>query len=588
MKRYSALVLILLISCSRQAPLPFLPTPTRPTAALAIRTPTASPTSSPTPSATPTPSPSSTTSPTATPALPTDTPTATLTPPLTDLTLCNQEFGPPDIARFSARLERVEVRQLSALDQLTFFFSDLKGDLHGTAGCLRRAQWEHALRTTAAGDHMLAINLSDWGHDQAFAASAISDTLPLTVTGALTGLTFVPTQQASRGLTIGIGLHQSLPYHVEVGAHPDRLIVAVARNLSTGATSDPLGQARGEINPPDSPLFFLQNNDVWRWWRGQAAPVVKTDELETDLVVSPDHETLAVCRAPADTDPAVLSYNTRATLWVLRADGSEGRELADVGGCTDLAFARDGKTLAFAVNTATMPPAKLSVWTVPLVVGAPVQVTATDDEWSRYAPQWLSDGRLIYRARNAGGQTVIFVRDNDGQEREVTSKLLTGPKYSGVGEFVVNGEDNMLAVEAFRNDKPGTDLVFLGLDGTELAPADGRGYWQRPLVWTPSGLVYITTECSSAVSQRYTLRRHRGSNSEDLLSGESTAGLGAVTLFDAELLYTRVASPQDGNRGPQADAEANTPAALWFMTSDGSRRRQLYAAPVDVSDIQGR
>ncbi len=588
MKRCSALVLILLISCSRQAPLPSLPIPPRPTASLAISIPTPSPTPSMTPSATPTPSPSSTTTPTATPAVPTTIPTSTATPQLAELTLCNQDFGPPDIARFSARLGRVEVRQLPLLDQLTFVFSDLKGDLHGTAGCLRRAQWEHALSTPAAGDSMLAISLADWGHDQAFTASAISDTLPLTVTGALTGITFVPTQQASRGLTIGIGLHQSFPYRVLVDSHPDRLIVEVARNLSTGVTSDPLGQATGEINPPDSPIFFLQNNDIWRWWRGQAAPVVKTDELETALAVSPDHATLAVCRASADTDPATPPYTTRATLWVLRADGSEARELADVGGCADLVFARDGKTLAFTVNTATVPPATLSIWIVPLVVGKAVQLTATNDEWSRYAPQWLSDGRLIYRARNIGGQTVIFVRDNNGQEREVTSTLLTGSKYSGVGEFVVNGADNTLAVAAFRNDKPGTDLVFLGLDGAELAPADGRGYWQRPLIWTPAGLVYLTTECPSAVSQRYTLRLHRGSNSEDLLSGESTTGLGDVTAFDSQILYSRVASPQAGDRGPQADAEANTPVAVWIMTADGNLRHQLYTAPVPVTAIQGR
>ena len=184
---------------------------------------------------------------------------------------------------------------------------------------------------------------------------------------------------------------------------------------------DPLSEATGVITAPDTPIFFLQNNDIWRWWRGQAAPLVKTDELETALAVSPDHETLAVCRAPLGTDPASLPYNARATLWVLRADGSAARQLADVGGCADPVFARSGKTLAFTVNTATAPPDKLSIWTVPLVVGRPLEVTSTTDEWNRYAPQWLSDGRLIYRARNDSGQSVIFVRDDEGREQEVTA-----------------------------------------------------------------------------------------------------------------------------------------------------------------------
>ena len=88
----------------------------------------------------------------------------------------------------------------------------------------------------------------------------------------------------------------------------------------------------GRIALPEHQIFFLQNHDVWRLRDGRAEPVTTTSDLETALAVAPDGETVAVCRAPADTDPANLPYGVRSGLWIIQVDGSEERLLADVGG----------------------------------------------------------------------------------------------------------------------------------------------------------------------------------------------------------------------------------------------------------------
>ncbi|HZG68293.1 MAG TPA: hypothetical protein VEZ12_16235 [Herpetosiphonaceae bacterium] len=578
------LSLWLLLSCSfvdpppdiadKEATLPPLPT------ASAIPTPRP-------PTATVTPRPTRTAVPTLTPA-PTRTPapTATPNPQLAGVGYCRTTFGPENEGRFSARLVEIEAEQLEFVDRVTFTFSDTTGLLHGSGACFEADEWRALAGPEGPeppGAAVLAISLDDWAHDELWQQSPLTQTQVLTQTQSMEGISFATDQLASRGTTIGIGLPHAAPFRIRTEEQPVRLVVDVDRTTRLSAADDHLAQPVGRIALPEQPIFFLQNYDVWRLRDGRAEPVTTTADLETSLAVAPDGETVAICRAPAATDPANLPYAARASLWVMHVDGREERLLADVGGCADVKFAPNGRTIAFTANTAAAPPVALSIWTVPTIVGEPRPATPLADEWDRFDGRWLPDGRLVYRARHQSDLSVLFVRDEDGSEHEISALLLTGPRYHGVGGFVV-GED-MLAVEVLRSSGGGADLVLLRFDGSEVA-VERRAFWQRPLAFLPDGLLYLSTECSSNVVQNYTLIRRRPNGMfDELVRGTSTAGLGdTVTLGDA-MLISRYAEPEPGLRGPQTTAVEDSPGSIWLIAGDGSARREVHRAPVPIHQI---
>lgn len=581
------LSLALLLGCSVQEPPPevvvdqaTLPAPTtRPTAT--PRPPTATTTATATPSATRTPVPTLTPAPTGTP-----TPTSTPNPQLAGVGYCRTGFGPDNGARFSAQLAGIQAEQLEFVDRVTFTFSETTGLLHGAGACIDGAEWRTLAGqdgSEAPGAAVLAISLDDWAHDRLWQQSPLTQTQVLTATPALHTIAFLTDQLASRGTTIGIGLDRVAPFRIRLQEQPVRLVVEIARTTHANFADDHLTQPLGRIGLPEEQVFFLQNYDVWRLRDGRAEPVTTTADLETALAIAPDGETVAVCRAPADTDPANLPYDVRASLWIIQIDGSEERLLADVGGCADISFAPNGKTIAFTANTAAAPPNALSIWTVPTIVGEPRPATALADEWDRFDARWLPDGRLIYRARHQSGLSVLFVREEDGGEQEISARLLTGPRYSGIGSLVV-GED-MLAIEALRSAGDGADLVLMRFDGAEVA-VERRAFWQRPLAFLPGGLLYLSTDCPSTTVQQYTLIRRRPTGIlDELVRGTSAAGVGDAIMVGDALLISRYAEPQSGLRGPQAIASEDTSGSLWLIAGDGLARRELHRAPVPINHL---
>lgn len=572
--------LMLLASCSVDAPPPSQPV-NRETA-LAL-----------TPQATVTPPPTRTLVPTAaatitpTPTVePTAEPTVTATSQaLVDVSYCSRPFGPANGARFSARLDRVRTDQTDDFEQITFVFADTSGALHGSASCMLAAGWPEDADygvTSAPGDAVIAVDLDDWAHDELFAASPLTETVEITPSDVLEQISFAADSLNSRGALLGIGLREPRPFRVRVQGN--ELIVEVARDEIFPPDDDPLGLTAGEAPAVEQPVFFLQDGDVFRLQAGRAQPLARTPELETGLAVSADGTLLAVCRAPAAAEPFALPYEVRATLWTMRADGSELQQLADVGGCAEPAFATSGKTIAFTANAAPSPPAVLQVWTVPVVGGEPSPV-AVVDEWSRSQPQWLADGRLVYRASN-GAQSIIFVQGVDGEEREVTAQLLTDVTYEGVGQFVVDAANDQLAIEALRTADDGADLVVLRADGTSVA-VEQRGFWQRPLAFTPSGLVYLTTECPSESVLRYTLHRRPSQGSiEAIFSGQTADGIGAATTQGDTLLYVRSTLNTGGLRGNLVEPGPDDESSIWALSPDGASRAQVYTTRSGITQLQ--
>lgn len=578
-----AICLCLLSACAVDSTPPPEPINRQTANALTPQPTVAPPTATASPTATVTATPAAT----AAPSEETATSVAEDDPNLVDVSYCRREFGPADGARFSARLSEIRAADLPQFEQVTFVFTDTTGLLHGSASCMFGAAWPTDARygtTEAPGDSVIALRLDDWSHDDLFAASALTETVEITPGGLLERVSLSADPLESRGALLGIGLREPRPFRVRV--QDNELIVEVARNAPYPPANDPLGQTEGSAPDLAKPVFFLQNGDVYRFENGQAQAVVETPELETGLAISPDGSLLAMCRAAADVEPFGLPYDVRATLWVMQPDGSDPRQLADVGGCAEPAFAASGKTIAFTANIASSPPTVLQIFTLPVVGGEATPATSDLDEWSRFQSGWLPDGRLVYRARNDSDQNVIFVRDTDGSEREITAQLLTGAAYRGVGGFVVDPADGLLAIEALRASDDGADLVLLRPDGTQVA-AEKRGYRHRPLAFTASGLIYLTAECPSETVLSYTLHRRSAQGSiESLLSGDTSTALGAVAVEGDTIIYTRTPSEAIGIRGGYSEPEPDAASTIWAMSSDGTSRSELFAADSAVSGLQ--
>lgn len=586
-----ALLLLVLLGCTFDTPAP--PQPVNVQTARAL---TPQPTMTPPPAtATPTATITATATAEAATTTPTAVDTATTTaddpePALVDVSYCRRQFGPVNGTRFSARLESVQTAQTDQFEQVTFVFTDTSAMLHGTASCISAAAWPSETDIgagVAPGAAVITIDLFDWAHDDLFAASPLTETAQISPSGVLEQVAFAADSLDSRGALLGIGLREARPFRVRV--EDSTLIVEIARD-STPPQDDPLGQSEGTLSEPSAPIFFLQAGDVYRLANGQAQPVAETPEREIGLAVSPDGQTLAVCRAPSDAEPFALPYGVRATLWTIGADGSDPQQLADVGGCAEPAFATSGRTIAFTANTAPSPPALLQVWTVPVVGGEATPVTGALDEWSRSEARWLADGRLVYRATNDSGQSIIYVRDDDGSEQELTASLLTGNTYIGIGEFIVNAESGQIALEALRSADDGADLVVLRANGTQVS-AEKRGFWQRPLAFAGDELWYLTAECPSELVLSYTLHRRTAQGTiEDVLSGMTAAEIGSAMAQGDTLLYVRSGAADGfstlGVRGPALALADDVPSGIWGITADGAARAELFAADGAIEQIQ--
>ncbi|GIV89607.1 MAG: hypothetical protein KatS3mg055_2125 [Chloroflexus sp.] len=447
-------------------------TPTATATATATATPTATPTFGPSPT------PTATATPTATPLPPTPTPN----PALAGFGYCTQTAG--FIAgRFSAALQEVRTSGNPAFEQLDLLFDLSPGSppLSATVSCLAIAD---ALLVPAPAalnaPYALRIELAGWIRDDRF-ANSITPTISFTGTRTLSQALMLVDPQADVGATILLPLAEPVPFRVTLA--PNRLSVAVARSPTLGVASDtlrvPVGSPPGRLEP----LYMLFDGDVWQvrpqttiagpGMVGQAAGAVNltnSAETETYLAVSPRGDYLAFCRAEPGLDPADAVLAVPSTLWLLPVNGGEARPLAQPGvSCAEPVFSPDGSTIAFSVDETGAIPTQWAIYTVSVDGGEPIRIEAALDEWSRFRPQWLSGGRLIYRVESPDGRSSLFLRLPTGEVLDVGADLLTDARlvvrYRGFGELVASPNGDYVAVEALRADDPGADLLILNSAG---------------------------------------------------------------------------------------------------------------------------
>jgi hypothetical protein len=544
--------------------------------------PTATATATEGPSPTPVP-PTATTVPSATP-VPSPTPlppTPTANAALKDFSLCTQPVGDAEGGRFSARVTTITTTVDPNFERVVFAL-DVPADSakpHATARCLASAQ---------GGGYELRLSLDGWLHDEAFSSSVVSATQALSGTKLLQQVQYVVDPNAQIGADIVLPLAEPNPFYVTLQENPYQLVVEVATSSQIGPASDMLTLASPGTARPATPIYYIQDGDIWRSDSGPPEHLTKSEQAETAISVSRAGGRVAYCQASSPPgDPLEVS-----SLWVMELDGQKPQELTAPGRtCAEPAFSPDGKSIAFVVDedTSGVQPARLSIWTIDLTSGrGPQRVVAAADSWSRYGPQWLADGALVYAATNEDGRSTLFLRSAAGEETDIGAPLLSAKgadgqslaRFESFGRPLVAPDGKTIAVEALRVEEPGADLVLLDGSGAEIKGQAGDGFWSRPVAFDASGtLYYLTSACASDVAQSYTLiARPRSGADRTLAVGQTLGGFGSFVAYDGGLAYVAVTAQGAGSpRGPQATGAG--PSALWIWDLAGGARSKLVEAP---------
>ena len=548
-------------------------------------TPTPTPTLTPTPTATtgPTPTPTDTPEPTPTPLPPTPTPD----PDLAEFSLCNQTAGDSRSGRFSAEITSITTTVEASLERLTIEL-DVPGDSappHATARCISALDDTFDEAGVSADDgYVLLLELDDWLHDEQFEATDIEATADLSGTTVIQNLDLRVDPNATVGAALAINLEEPFPFRVTFEEEPFQIILEVTKTSPIDENSSQLTQAASGSATPSNPVVYLQDGDIWKFEDGDVTNLTDSPEPETAIAINPDFNLVAFCRATPGADPDDLQ--TISTLWTMDINGENQNELAAVGrSCFEPVFSPDGNTIAFAVDESGAIPQRLRIWTVPAEGGSPAAVTPTNDEWSRFGPQWIDDTRIIYAAAAEDGRSTLFISNLNGGEEDVGAALVLGDRYELLGRPLVSPDGSSIAVEGSRSSDNGADLILLDSNGEEQDTI-GDTHWGRPLTWDDDQtLYYLTVACTSDVAMDYTLHaRETNGNTRVLATGITTGGFGHFSATENGLVYVSLDRIPAGTRGPFT-FERLSESALWYWDLPSGARTPLVEVQSGISAL---
>jgi hypothetical protein len=577
-------------------------------------TPTATPlppTDTPVP---PSPTPTATPGPTATPVPPTATPvpsptplppTPTPNPALAQFSLCNQSAGDPTGGRFSMRVTAITTTVDVFFERLEVAL-DVPADSaqpHAFARCRPAPAAPQTVgEVEVAGAYLIEVQFDGWLRDEAFRASLAAPTVPLSGTQVMRAAAFRIPPGATTGATLVIGVDQPLPFRLRLEDNPLRLIIDVATSGPVSQASDLLRMPTGVTPAPTTPIFYLADGDIWRLSNGTAENLterVRAGQFGdvTALTARADQRVIAFCA----TAPGAIAADVTAasTLWVLELDSGAVRQLTPPPrgrSCADPAMSPDGTTIAYAVDESGVSPSQLRIFSVQVFPGAPaVALTPSGDEWSRYAPQWLDDARIVYAATAEDGRQTLFLREPDGTELDIGMGLLVSgiggqrsARYRGFGRMLADPNGSAIAVEALRIDRPGADLLILNPTGAEierLSPI-AAGFWNRPVGWSADGaLYYLSTACASGAVFEYTLHTRTLDGADRVIAaGIAPGDLGVFAVRRNALAYVTFDRLPEGPGGPlRVDPDA--PSALWYWDLAGNARVRLLETNRAITDL---
>jgi hypothetical protein len=594
-------------------------------------TPTNTPTSSPTVTLTPTPSPTLTPSLTPTPS-PTRPPTPTPLPPtptpnpaLKAFSFCNQIAGDLDNGRFSAQATgAIQVESFPAFERLTIGFDLANKSAPLSAKATYVQERDYTLltgRPIAPAEYVLLVDFPNWLHDDFFQISAFTQTQILTQTqlpnltyalsntNVIRSLSFQTKPDHDAGTTMALGFEQPAIYHIGLSRDKKEVRIEAARESSLREGSDELTIPLGSGTPNlEEPLYFLLDGDIWRLNATNAVTMTQMPEEVTDLAVSRDGTFLAWCRTQ---DPGINPFESGAAvpqlLHVMKADGKDERIIPGTGvNCGDLALSPDSTLLALSADETGIEPMERSIRIVPidetLVLTTMMTLSPNiflDDEtnhavvrgqgWNRTGPQWIDKTRLIYTASAPDSRSTLFLLDlSTGIEHDIGADIQvvdTRYRYNGFGQPLVSENGRALAVEAYRSDKSGADLLLLDANGKEQDSIT-KGFWNRPLAWTDdTSLFYLSTPCESMLVHEYELHLRYSQGKDRLLAtGISEGTIGDAVALGQGLVYIASERAQAKVRGPES-ASPSSPSAIWYWNLDGDMRMELFSAHRGITKI---
>jgi len=591
-------------------------------------------------------SPASTSSATAPTPLP---PTATPNPAFKDFSFCTQTAGGDGQERFSGHLYTTQAVGFPAYERLTLDF-ERKPDaplLQALADCVNERDFRLLSREPGApGKYVLQVKLPTWLHDEDFYNSPVRVVQTFTTTKVIQSLKISFDPHANHGATLVLGLSHPALYHLElesVSPGTVRLVIDVARATTILPASNPLAVPLGSNKVQAPPLFFLREGDIWRLDASGAISLTQTLADETALAVSNDGQMLAFCRTQnPGVDPTEHTGALPSTLWVMKADGKEERQVATAGiSCAEPSFSPDDSMLAFGVVESELLPLQQTIWMVSLgrrleahatppkkATAAPKNATATSalsntaalsstvalsttkpsassgsvqqppvdksavrflagrDAWNRSQPQWLANGSLLYAAEAQDGRKTLLLRAPDtGLEIDVGANLVTSEEYEALTRPSVSPDGKMVAVEALRGANKGADLLLLELDKTGFKEdykknTLKKGYWTRPLAWQKDGsLIYLTTACTSTLVDDYALyRRSKDGKEPRLLATGANLGALGEVVATEQGLAYVLATRAQPGTRGPTLVAPHSPASLWFWDLAKNSRGKIQGA----------
>jgi TolB protein len=274
----------------------------------------------------------------------------------------------------------------------------------------------------------------------------------------------IPLRSAPRALGIAIALAGALPAACggDSATRPDDLdLSAIAFAYATDSTSSNL----------DIYAVPVDGSTVRR--------IVTSPEIEAYPDWSPDGQTLLFTRFTRGTQQGLPVQ--RASLWTVRADGTELRELtAGLGDSFGGRWSPDGQSIVF--ETGEYPALSIGVMRADGTGWHTVASASVTDAYSQ--PTWSPDGRIAFR-RTTAEWLGIWTMTSDGSGlMRLTIGDDSEPRWSPDGTQLV------FSRQLVSGTASASVLIVANADGSGLRQLTVGPYDRSP-AWSPDGKVII-------------------------------------------------------------------------------------------------
>jgi Tol biopolymer transport system component len=206
--------------------------------------------------------------------------------------------------------------------------------------------------------------------------------------------------------------------------------------------------------------------------------IVTSPEIEAYPDWSPDGQTLLFTRISRGTQQDPVQ---RASLWTVRADGTELRELtAGLGYSFGGRWSPDGQSIVF--ETGEYPAFSIGVMRADGTGWHTVASASVTDAYSQ--PTWSPDGRIAFQRTTAEWRGIWTMSSDGSGLIRLTGGDDSEPRWSPDGKQLV------FSRQFLSGTGSASVLVVANADGSELRQLTGGPYDRIP-AWSPDGKVII-------------------------------------------------------------------------------------------------